>query len=65
MATNLAINDNLINEAVAVGHHRTKKEAVTTALQEYIQHHKQQQVIELFGTINYKSDYNHKQHRDK
>ncbi len=65
MATNLAINDNLINEAVAVGHHHTKKEAVTTALKEYIQRHKQQQLIELFGKIDYKSDYNYKQHREK
>jgi Arc/MetJ family transcription regulator len=65
MATNLAINDNLINEAVAVGHHRTKKEAVTIALQEYIQRHKQQEIVGLFGKINYTSDYHYKKNRDK
>lgn len=65
MATNLAINDNLINEAVEVGHHTTKKAAVTLALQEYIQRHKQQQITELFGTIKYAPDYNYKKRRNR
>jgi hypothetical protein len=63
MSTNLALNDSLINEAVAVGCHRTKKAAVTAALEEYIQRHKQQQIIKLFGTVDYEPDYNYKQHR--
>jgi hypothetical protein len=62
MATNLAIDDRLIREAVIVGHHHTKKAAVTAALQEYILHHKQQKIINLFGTIDYSSDYNYKKH---
>lgn len=65
MATNLAINDNLIKEAVEVGHHRTKKEAVTTALEEYIQRHKQQKILELFGSINYVPGYDYKKHRKR
>lgn len=36
MPTNLAIDDRLIEEARQVGHHSTKKEAVTAALGEYI-----------------------------
>jgi Arc/MetJ family transcription regulator len=48
MATNLAIDDALIEEAKMVGHHRTKKAAVTIALQEYIQRHKQSEIIGLF-----------------
>lgn len=65
MATNLAIDDNLINEAVEIGNHRTKKAAVTTALIEYIQHHKQLRIIELFDTIDYASDYNYKKNRNR
>lgn len=63
MTTNLAISDDLIDEAVKVGHHRTKKVAVTTALQEYILRHKQQKIIELFGTIDYENDYDYKKYR--
>jgi hypothetical protein len=63
VATNLAIDDNLINEALAVGHHKTKKEAVTTALERYVQWHKQQQILELAGTIDYHPDYDYKKVR--
>jgi len=65
MATNLAIDDALINEAVKVGGHHTKKAAVTCALQEYIQHHKQQKLINLFGSIDFQPDYDYKKHRTR
>jgi Arc/MetJ family transcription regulator len=51
--TNLAIDDRLIAEAQKLGHHRTKKETVTAALDEYIKRRKQQSVLSLFGTIEY------------
>lgn len=63
MATNLAIDDRLIEEARMVGKHRTKKAVVTEALQEYIQRRKQTEIIRLFGTIEYDSDYNYKEQR--
>lgn len=53
MATNLAIDDSLIDEARQIGHHKTKKEAVTVALQEYIRRRKQIEILELAGTIDY------------
>ena len=53
MATNLALDDRLIEEARAIGGHRTKKDAVTAALTEYIQRRKQMRVVKLFGTIDY------------
>jgi len=40
MPTNLAIDDALIDEARRIGHHKTKKEAVTAALDEYINRRK-------------------------
>ena len=52
MATNLALDDDLIHEAVRVGGHRTKKAAVTHALQEYIQRRKQRAILDLFGKID-------------
>jgi hypothetical protein len=63
MPTNLAIDDRLIQEAQKLGRHRTKKETVTAALDEYIRHRKQQQVISLFGTIDYDPDYDYKRAR--
>ncbi len=65
MTTNLAINDDLINEAVRVGHHHTKKAAVTVALQEYVRRHQQQKIIELFGAIDYAENYDYKKHRSR
>ena len=52
MATNLALDDKLINEAVRVSAHRTKKAAVTHALIEYIQRHKQRAILDLFGKLD-------------
>jgi Arc/MetJ family transcription regulator len=63
MATNLAIDDKLINEAKRIGRHKTKKEAVTAALDEYIQRRKQMRIMRLFGTIDYDETYDHKRVR--
>ena len=63
MATNLAIDDSLIETAKQVGQHRTKKEAVTEALKEYIQRRKQSNIVQLFGQIEYDEKYNYKKQR--
>ena len=60
MPTNLALDDELIGQAVKAGRHKTKKEAVTAALKECIVHRKQQNIIKLFGTINFADDYYYK-----
>jgi len=63
MATNLAIDDRLIEEARKLGHHRTKKDTVNAALDEYIQRRKQQGIVSLFGTIDYDHAYDYKRER--
>ena len=63
MATNLAIDDRLIEEARKTGGHKTKKEAVTKALEEYIQYHKQQKILEDFGTVDFDPAYDYKSER--
>lgn len=68
MPTNLAIDDKLVEEARRLGQHKTKKQAVTTALQEYIQHRKQDhckqdQILEDFGTVDFDRDYYYKAER--
>jgi len=63
MATNLAIDDKLIEEARKSGKHKTKKEAVTRALEEYIQHHRQQRILDAFGTFDFDPAYDYKAER--
>lgn len=63
MATNLAIDDKLIEEARRSGGHKTKKEAVTVALQEYVRRHKQQRILAAFGTVDFDPAYDYKAER--
>ena len=63
MATNLAVDDWLIEEAKILGRHRTEKGAVTEALQEYIQKRKQMKILTMFNTIEYEQDYDYKKQR--
>jgi hypothetical protein len=63
MATNLALDDQLIEEARQLGGQRTKKDAVTQALVEYIQRRKQFKVLALFGTVDYAEGYDAKAQR--
>ena len=65
MATNLAIDDKLLEEAQRVGGKATKKATVTEALVEYIQRRKQQEVIKLFGSIDFDPKYDYKQQRKR
>ena len=63
MATNLAIDPKILNEAHEIGGHRTKKATVTEALQEYIQRRQQIRAVKLFGTIDYDPEYDYKAQR--
>ena len=63
MPTNLALDDRLIEEARKLGNHRTKKEAVNAALDEYIRRRKQQAILSLFGSIDYDPRCDYKRER--
>ena len=63
MATNLALDDRLIEEARRAGKHKTKKEAVTAALGEYIQRRKQVRILEAFGSFEFDPRYDYKAER--
>jgi len=65
MATNLAIDNDLIEEAKKIGNHKTKKSAVTEALIQYVERHKQAEIIDIFGEIDYQEDYDYKKQRNK
>jgi len=63
MATNLALDDKLLDEALKIGGRATKKETVTEALQEYIRRRKQARATELFGSIDFDPAYDYKKQR--
>jgi len=63
MATNLAIDDKLIEEARKTGGHKTKKEAVTTALEEYVRRRRQRRILEAVGTFDFDPTYDYKAER--
>ena len=63
MPTNLALDDSLIEEARRAGGHKTKKETVTAALNEYVRRRKQLRILELAGTIDFDPNYDYKAER--
>ena len=65
MATNLAIDPKLIEEAVQVSGERTKKAAVTKAIEEFIARHKQKRLLDLVGKLDWDADYDCKKERGR
>jgi Arc/MetJ family transcription regulator len=65
MPTNLALDDSLIEDAVRAGNHRSKKEAVTAALKEYVQARKRGEILDWVGKVDYYDDYDPKRLRDR
>lgn len=60
MATNLALDDALIEQARRVGKHRTKREAVTSALREYVRRRRQLEILDLINQIPFNESYDYK-----
>ncbi len=65
MATNLAINDEMLKLAQDIAGIKTKKETVNQALKEFIQRRRQLEVIDLFGKVDYAEDFDYKKMRDR
>ena len=65
MATNLSIDPDLLERALEVSGVKTKKEAVTRALQEFIARRKQRGLLELFGKLEWDTSYNYKRERSR
>ncbi len=65
MATNLSIDNELLETALEVGGLKTKKDTVNLALEEFIQRRKADEIISLFGTIDYNDQYDYKKMRTR
>jgi Arc/MetJ family transcription regulator len=65
MATNLSLDPELIEQAVKIGGERTKKAAVTRALEEYIARRKQKHLLELMGKLEWDESFDYKVERSR
>jgi hypothetical protein len=65
MATNLAIDPELLERALALSGERTKKAAVTKALEEFIARREQRKLRDLFGALDWDPKYDYKAERSR
>lgn len=65
MATNLAIDTKLLEEAQLISGLKTKKETVNNALKEFVNRRKQVELIDLFGKYDPDPDYNYMRARKR
>ena len=65
MATNLSLDPKLIDQAVKVSGERTKKAAVTRALEEFIARRKQKHLLDLMGKLEWDTDFDYKAERSR
>ncbi len=65
MATNLAIDDELLKNALEIGGYKSKKDTVNAALEEFIQRRRSEDVIDLFGKVEFDEGYDYKKLRER
>jgi Arc/MetJ family transcription regulator len=65
MATNMSIDPELLDRAVALSGERTKKAVVTKALQEFVARRQQRRLLELFGKLEWNDDFDCKSERSR
>jgi Arc/MetJ family transcription regulator len=65
MPTNLSIDDHLLAEALRVGGRRTKRETVNEALAEYVRRRRRRNFVKLFGTIDFRADWDYRRARQR
>jgi Arc/MetJ family transcription regulator len=63
MPTNLAIDDQLLEQARTVGGYRTKKQTVNEALREFIERRQRLELVKLFGKVEYDRRFDYKKER--
>jgi Arc/MetJ family transcription regulator len=65
MATNLSLDPELLEQAVKIGGERTKKAAVTRALEEYIARRQQKRLLDLMGKLEWDEAFDYKVERSR
>jgi Arc/MetJ family transcription regulator len=65
MATNLALDPELIERAVKVSGEKSKKAAVTRALEEFVARRGQRKLVELMGKLEWDDSFDYKSERTR
>ena len=65
MATNLSLDPKLIERAVEVSGERTKKAAVTRALEEFIARRRQKRLVDLMDKLEWDKSFDYKAERSR
>ena len=65
MATNLALDPDLLERAFVLSGEKTKKAAVTRALEEFIARREQRRVLDLFACLDWDPEYDYKDERSR
>jgi hypothetical protein len=65
MATNLALDPELLDLALEVSGEKTKKAAVTRALEEFIARRRQRRLVDLFGSLDWDPGFDYKAERSR
>jgi hypothetical protein len=65
MATNLSLDPKLLDRALEVSGERTKKAAVTRALEEFISRRGQKRLLELMGKLEWDEAFDYKAERSR
>jgi hypothetical protein len=63
MSIEIATEDSLIAEAMRLGGHQSREAVVKAALEAYVRHQRQLEVISHFGTIDFDETYDYKKER--
>ena len=65
MSTNLALDPKLLDRALKVSGVKTKKAAVTMALEEFVARRSQKKFLDLMGSLEWDADYDYKAERSQ
>ena len=65
MATNLSLDPALLERALEVSGERTKKAAVTLALEEFVARRGQKRLVDLMGKLEWDKSFDYKAERSR
>jgi hypothetical protein len=65
MATNLSLDPKLIERALELSGEKTKKAAVTRALEEFIARRRQKALVDLMGKLEWEPSFDFKNERSR
>lgn len=65
MATNLSLDPELIELARKLSGERTKRAAVTRALEEFVARRRQKELLRLFGKLSWDHSFDYKAERSR